>query len=232
MGREFVYAVKNKITDEELRDLIIDGIETGITYWAMLDNNTEQFEKYYETTEMSTSEIVAEIILNGGSVKITDIEDCEEPKYNLTLERLLAGADEGCKSGFSGRRHVRPGRSADPFGMERPLWQCERRKTAMPCNRQSGRCRACAPHGERRCRRPIQRRGAGILQCAGLLLLRQGTEPECACGKVCSLCLYRCTQLLIGRSGQRPSHRRYHRRLLGGGGGAAVQSVCRLFHLR
>lgn len=97
MGREFVCTVKNKITEEELRDLIIDGIETGITYWAMLDNDTEQFEKYYETTEMSTSEIVAEIILNGGSVKITDIEYCEEPKYNLTLERLLAGIQKNAE---------------------------------------------------------------------------------------------------------------------------------------
>ena len=34
---------------------------------------------------------MAEILLNGGEVEITDLEGDEEPKYKLTLERLLVG---------------------------------------------------------------------------------------------------------------------------------------------
>lgn len=97
MSREFEYTVKKKITEEQIKDLVVDGVETGIGYWATLHNDTEEFEKYYNTTELTTSEIVAEILLKGGSVKITDLEENEEPKYDLTLERLLIGIQKNAE---------------------------------------------------------------------------------------------------------------------------------------
>ena len=92
MSREFEYTVKKKITEEDLRDLIIDGIESGTTYWAFINNDTPEFERYYEN-DMCTSEAIAEIILNGGSVEITDLEGDENPKYKLTLDRLIKGIE-------------------------------------------------------------------------------------------------------------------------------------------
>lgn len=92
MSREFEYIIKKKITEEDLRDLIIDGIESGTTYWAFVHNDTSEFERYYEN-DMCTSEAIAEIILNGGSVKITDFEGDENPKYKLTLDRLIKGIE-------------------------------------------------------------------------------------------------------------------------------------------
>ena len=97
MSREFEYTIKKKITEEEIRNLVVDGLETGITYWATLHNDTEEFEKYYDTTDLATSEIVADILLKGGSVKITDVEEDENPKYNLTLERLLVGIQKNAE---------------------------------------------------------------------------------------------------------------------------------------
>ena len=97
MSKEFTYTITKKITEEDIKNLIIDSIETGITYWATLHNDTEQFEKYYDETELTTSEIVAEILLSGGFVKITDIEESEEPKFDLTLERLLAGIQKNAE---------------------------------------------------------------------------------------------------------------------------------------
>lgn len=98
MSKEFTYAVKKTITEEEIKNLIIDSIEIGITYWATLHNDTEQFEKYYDETELTTSEIVAEILLSGGSVKITYIEESEEPKFDLTLDRLLVGIQKNAET--------------------------------------------------------------------------------------------------------------------------------------
>lgn len=97
MSREFEYTVKKKITEEQIRYLVVDGLETGITYWATLHNNTSEFEEYYKNTDLATAEIVAEIILKGGSVKISDIEDNENPKYDLTLERLLVGIQKNAE---------------------------------------------------------------------------------------------------------------------------------------
>lgn len=97
MSREFEYKVTKKITEEDIENLIVDGLETGIGYWAMLHNNTEEFEKYYNTTDLATAEIVAKIILAGGSVKITDNEEDVEPKFDLTLDRLLVGIQKNAE---------------------------------------------------------------------------------------------------------------------------------------
>ena len=95
--KKFTYTATKTITEEQIKDIIIDGIETGIGYWATLHNDTEEFEKYYNTTKLSTSEIVAEILLNGGEVEITDLEGDEEPKYKLTLERLIVGIQKNAE---------------------------------------------------------------------------------------------------------------------------------------
>lgn len=97
MSREFEYKITKKITEEDIENLIVDGLETGIGYWAMLHNNTEEFEKYYNTTDLATAEIVAKIILAGGSVKITDNEEDVEPKFDLTLDRLLVGIQKNAE---------------------------------------------------------------------------------------------------------------------------------------
>ena len=92
MSREFTYTVKKSITEDELRDIIIDGIESGITYWAFLNNDTDEFERLYNEG-YTTSEAVAEIVLTGGEVEITDNEGDVEPEYKLTLDRLLRGIE-------------------------------------------------------------------------------------------------------------------------------------------
>lgn len=97
MSREFEYTVKKKITEEDIENLVVDGLETGIGYWAMLHNNTEEFKKYYDTTDLATAEIVAKIILAGGSVKITDNEKDVEPMFDFTLERLLVGIQKNAE---------------------------------------------------------------------------------------------------------------------------------------
>jgi hypothetical protein len=97
MSREFTYTVKKKITEEDITNLIVDGLETGIGYWAMLHNDTEEFKNYYNTTDLATAEIVAKILLNGGSVKITDNEEDVEPKFDLTLDRLLVGIQKNAE---------------------------------------------------------------------------------------------------------------------------------------
>lgn len=97
MGREFTYTVTKTVTEEQIRDIIIDGLETGITYWALLHINTVKFKKYYNETDLAISEIVADILLKGGSVKITDIEEVADTKYDLTLDRLLIGIQKNAE---------------------------------------------------------------------------------------------------------------------------------------
>lgn len=96
--KKYTVTITKQLTEEDITDLIVDGLEGGIGYWACLNNTTEVFEKYYkENPELATSEIVAKIILDGGSVRIEDGYDDVEPKYDLTLDRLLKGIEINAK---------------------------------------------------------------------------------------------------------------------------------------
>lgn len=88
--KEKRFEVKTYVTGSQLESIIIDGIETGTTYWALIHNDAEEF-KAYKDVKIPLSQKIVEIVLNGGEVKITDIEEGEDPKYNLSLERLLIG---------------------------------------------------------------------------------------------------------------------------------------------
>ena len=84
------FEIKGYVTGSQIEAIIIDGIEGGINYWACIDNTTDAF-KAYEGSDLSLSEKIVDIILSDGEVNITDTEGDEEPKYALTLERLLRG---------------------------------------------------------------------------------------------------------------------------------------------
>ena len=96
IGREFEYTVKRKITEENLKDLIIDGIETGTNYWMFIHNDTEQFEQCYDK-DLCTSEAIAEILLNGGAVEVSDVEDktTNAPSIRLTEEMINNSIEYG-----------------------------------------------------------------------------------------------------------------------------------------
>lgn len=76
---------KTPITDETITDIVITAIEGGIGYWACLDNTGDKFNN----DELCCSEIVAQILLDGGIVWIIDEED--ESTHHLTLDKLLYG---------------------------------------------------------------------------------------------------------------------------------------------
>ena len=84
-----------ELTEEDIADIIIDSLETSITYWACLHNDTDEFKYYYEMNkDIATSEIAANIILNGGSVEITDVEEDVEPNCGLDLDGLVYAINE------------------------------------------------------------------------------------------------------------------------------------------
>ena len=84
-----------ELTEEDIVDIIIDSIESGIAYWACLHNDTNEFKYQYEMNkDIATSEIAANIILNGGSVEITDVEEDVEPNCDLDLNGLIYAINE------------------------------------------------------------------------------------------------------------------------------------------
>lgn len=88
--KEKRFEVKSYVTGNDIESIIIDGIEGGTNYWALIDNGTEEFEKFKDI-RIPLSQKIVEIIFNGGEVIITDMEEGEEAKHTLSLESILKG---------------------------------------------------------------------------------------------------------------------------------------------
>ena len=75
------------VMPEDIDDIICTALEGGIGYWACLDNSPEEFGNApkEETVSETTS-----ILLKGGKTIIL-IDEEEDERHELTLEKLLAG---------------------------------------------------------------------------------------------------------------------------------------------
>jgi hypothetical protein len=82
------------IHDNEIKDIIITALEGGIGYWGCLFNEGKEFDDFYkDRKEISTSEFVADLILNEKSVILydTELDFNKGEKWELNLTKLLNG---------------------------------------------------------------------------------------------------------------------------------------------
>lgn len=72
---------------EDIDDIICTALEGGIGYWACLDNSTVDFKNAPE--EETISETTSRLLREGKVVTLIDEE--EDKRHELTLDKLLAG---------------------------------------------------------------------------------------------------------------------------------------------
>jgi hypothetical protein len=82
------------IHDNDIENIIITALEGGIGYWGCLLNEGKEFDEFYKDTKgLTTSEFVADLILNEKSVVLydTELDFNEAEKWELNLFKLLNG---------------------------------------------------------------------------------------------------------------------------------------------
>jgi hypothetical protein len=84
--------IQQSFTKNDLLNIITTGLEGGISYWACLNNDTPEFDKF-DKSNMPLSEKVAEILWRGGSVELfdTDYNYDDADKWELTLDKVVNG---------------------------------------------------------------------------------------------------------------------------------------------
>jgi hypothetical protein len=108
MDKNIAVVVKLPISKEVFDNIIVSAFEGGIGYWACLDNTTDDFEEYYSMNEQiksykpddyynhpnfkTTSDIIRELLLQGKSITLEDVED-DSQKWLLTLGMLKKGIE-------------------------------------------------------------------------------------------------------------------------------------------
>lgn len=86
------YILRNgSIEREDLEYILIDALEVSIGHWALIHNDREEWIKY-KNSDLTLGEKAVKILLDDNkSIKITEQIYHDEPKYELSLERLIEG---------------------------------------------------------------------------------------------------------------------------------------------
>ena len=99
MENKFVYETRRitQLSEENIKDILTSALEGGISYWAVIDNTVNSWIDTHnrlkqERNHVYYCDIAYDIMINGGSIHLEDVED-EEERFDLNLDNFL----EGCK---------------------------------------------------------------------------------------------------------------------------------------
>jgi hypothetical protein len=87
------------ITEEDIENIIVTALEGGSNYWLGLDKKCPAVQGKPENEPWSTW--VTKILLDGGTVRLYDVEDSEEV-WELTLPKLLKGIQHNTERSGAG----------------------------------------------------------------------------------------------------------------------------------
>jgi hypothetical protein len=80
--------IEKTLTENDIANIIITGFEGGIGYWSVIDNTGADWEA--KPKGEPTSTWATQLLLDGKSVKLYDVED-EDEVWTLTFQNLLEG---------------------------------------------------------------------------------------------------------------------------------------------
>lgn len=128
IAKEINPQITIKITKEDVVDILSSAIG-GIGYWGELVPNDWQYEKAlqwlrenaesdYDDGEICYEEIIAQMLFNGKSVTVRDIEDGKESWFSLS--NLAMGIQAAFKEGYYSNYHwlIPDGDGSDEWHLE------------------------------------------------------------------------------------------------------------------
>lgn len=98
--------IQVKITKEDVLDIICSAVNGGVGYWGTTSANDEDYseakkhlvEQGADLKDVCYEEVFAQILFDGKSLEITDIEN--DKKYFLSLEKLFIGLRKAIEEGY------------------------------------------------------------------------------------------------------------------------------------
>lgn len=98
--------IQVKITKEDVSDIICSAVNGGVGYWAAVsadDNDYSEAKKHLveqgaDLKDVCFEEVFAQILFDGKSLEVTDIE--KDETYLLSLEKLFIGLRKTIEEGY------------------------------------------------------------------------------------------------------------------------------------
>lgn len=98
--------IQVRITKEDVLDIICSAVNGGIGYWGVISANDEDYseakkhlvEQGANLKDICYEEVFAQILFDGKSLEITDIE--KDETYLLSLEKLFIGLRKAIEESY------------------------------------------------------------------------------------------------------------------------------------
>ena len=87
-AKALTFPVETEVSAEEIENIIVSSLEGASTYWVGLDNTTPEWND--EPEDMPASQYATQLLLEGKTITLYDIED-EDERWELTLQMILKG---------------------------------------------------------------------------------------------------------------------------------------------
>lgn len=92
------FTVETTVSAENIENIIVSSLEVASTYWCGLDDTLPEWKD--EPEDMPSAQYATQLLLEGKSITLFDIED-EDEQWKLTLTMLLKGIGLALTQGYS-----------------------------------------------------------------------------------------------------------------------------------
>lgn len=91
------FSIETTVSAEQIENIIVSSLEGASAYWVGIDNTTPEWVN--EPEDLPTSQYATQLLLEGKTIKLYDIED-EDEQWELDLPKLLQGIGKAMSEGY------------------------------------------------------------------------------------------------------------------------------------
>lgn len=92
------FTIEAAVSAEAIENIIVSSLEGASSYWCGLDNTTTEWND--EPEDLPASQYATQLLLEGKTITLYDIED-EDEHWELTLPKILKGIGMALSQGYN-----------------------------------------------------------------------------------------------------------------------------------
>lgn len=96
-AKSLSFTVEATVSTVAIENIIVSALEGASAYWCGIDNTTPEWDN--EPEDLPTAQYATQLLLEGKSINLFDIEDDDE-QWSLDLPKLLQGIGKAMSADY------------------------------------------------------------------------------------------------------------------------------------